>query len=567
MKLINIIILSALLVISSCKKEVEKIYKEYADVELSEIVSSDSGATYKAKIVSQGNYEIKDYGFVWAEDKSSPVLSDFKISLGSNLLNPEFSTTVQSDLVKGKKYYVRAYVQTSKYLIYSKEKIFTSGGSLAPEITSFSPLSGLDGTTITIKGKNFSLLASRNLVKIGSAEAEVISTDGNEIKIKSPVLSYGGDFKITVEVAGKKAYSENPYRIIGPRITSLSSVQVKPGDLITITGHNFLSSGLSTFVSVGGKNAIIFSSDTNKIVAVVPLIRNSGALQINVGNKTETYSINLTLMPTWLNASVPEFGVERNELFSINDKGYCLFNRKLYQYTPETNSWNHISDFPGNIYSESFKFVIGRKMYMGGGIGANGNLGVIASKEFWVYDEETNTWSRLNDIYNSSNFDKRITPWSFSINGLGYIWSYGDGHLWCYNSLTNQWTQKNDIPIGSYMIGAVVIDRVPYFISGKNLWEYNVERDQFSQKTTCPMVGSYALTGGLALQDNGFFMSASGETYKYNATLNFWFPLQYYPCGGGTAIPAFVLGNRVYFGNFGGGGLISCQYTLNYMIH
>lgn len=564
MKLRNIIILSALVVISSCKKEIEKIYKEYTEVELSEISTSNSGAAFKAEILSFGKYKILEYGFVWAEEKSKPVLSDFKISLGTNLTTSEFSTTVQSDLAKGKKYYVRAYVQTGKYLIYSKEKVFTSEGSLAPEISSFSPSSGLDGTFVTIKGKNFSKIASRNIVKIGPGEAKVTSATENEIVIQTPYVSYSGDFKITVEAADQTATSKNSYSIIGPIITSVTPEQIKQGDIVTIRGHNLKIGNYPTYASINESGATTVTLDTNKMVVIVPIIREYQTLQsglkVTVNNKIATY--NLSLLQTWFKMNSLNSVAVQNDLFSITDRGYCLVNKKLYEYSPGDNSWNFKSDFPGNISSGSFKMVIGNKLYMGGGLTSDQTN----SKEFWKYDQSTNGWTRLSDI---NDYNTALSPWSFSLDGLGYIWSR-NGNFWCFNPASGQWISKNPIQNSDDINGAVILNNKAYISRGRSLWEYNPAADNFSFKTTCPYGSENK--GGIALQNNFFGIYSYGNPYsynflyKYNAELNVWCYMQDYPCTGGAVIPAFALQDKVYFGNFTGVGNSGCEYTLFYVI-
>lgn len=560
MKTKYILLISVIFAIASCKKDATPAQKEYPEVLLNKITEiSSKGVTFKATVDYLSKYEILDYGFVWSENVPRPTISDFKISLGT-ALKGSFSADVNTDLAAGKKYNVRAYVQNSKYLVYSKEEVFTSLGSLAPEISSFTPVKGLDGTIVTIKGKNFSKTLSRNIVKIGSAASVVLYADENEIHIMTPFVEYSGNFKITVKVAEQTASSASDYTIIGPIISSISTVQVKQGDIVTVTGKNFKLAGKQTLVSITGKDANIISLDTNKIIVTVPIIRYyetlTSGLKVIIGNKIA--SNDLSLLQTWFSAKILRSTAERNDLFSINTKGYCISNKKLYEYIPENDTWNFKSDFPGNISSKSFKFVIDHKLYMGGGLN-----GQINSKEFWVYDQDSNGWTQLNDIYNSTSYSTSITPISFSLNGLGYIWSY-NGNFWCYNPVTGQWTQKNNIPDSNSINSAVIMNNKAFLIHGKSLWEYDVANDKFSLKTTCP----YDITSSesIALQDNYFVMREYGFLYRYNATLDIWTYMQDYPCPGRVVFPVFTLGNKIYFGNFGGGENPDCQYSFNYMI-
>jgi len=560
MKMKNIIIIIALIAFASCKKNAEPAPKEYPDVLLDKITEiSPTGAIFTAQVDYLSKYDILDYGFVWSESNSKPTLSDFKVSLGKDLKIGSFSANITHDLAEGKIYNVRAYIQNRRFIVYSKEQSFSSLGVLPPEISSFSPVKAFDGTIITMKGKNFSQSLSGNIVKIGNTVSEVIAANENEIQIKSPTVNFTGDFKITVEVLGQTATSEGYYTIIGPIITSVSPIQVIPGDHITIIGHNLIVTGQQTFISISEIPAFNFSADTNKIVAIVPYWLTSGALKINIGSKEVKFDTNITVLTLWLKAKNLEYTVDPIDLFSINTKGYALVNKSLYEYNPDLDSWSNKSNFPGNINSGSFKFVIGNKLYMGGGIGSD-TSGQINSNEFWVFDQDTNSWTRMNDIDNLSG--NVISPWAFSTDGLGYI-NY-NGYLWCFNPQTNQWVRKTNIPGDTSLSGTVIMNTVPFIIEGKRLWKYNNQVDQFYLTTTCPL--NKVPIGGIGLNFDGYFMDRSGNAVRYLSFFDIWQTVDNYPCNGGTAVPAFVLANKVFFGNFGGGGSAECQFTMHYVI-
>jgi hypothetical protein len=82
-------------------------------------------------------------------------------------------------------------------------------------INSISPVSGPVGTTVTIKGANFSSVSADNLVFFpGSVRAEVISAGSNEIKVKSPAGSMFGP--ITLSVNHKSVVSRENYSTTFP---------------------------------------------------------------------------------------------------------------------------------------------------------------------------------------------------------------------------------------------------------------------------------------------------------------------------------------------------------------
>ena len=89
--------------------------------------------------------------------------------------------------------------------------IFVTAGAAAqvPAISSFSPLSGEVGTTVIIKGNNFSAVPAENVVFFGSVKANVLAAKTTELQVSSPA---GTTFQpITVTVRNLTAYASLPF--------------------------------------------------------------------------------------------------------------------------------------------------------------------------------------------------------------------------------------------------------------------------------------------------------------------------------------------------------------------
>ena len=83
------------------------------------------------------------------------------------------------------------------------------GHAQAPSITSFSPVSGPVGTTVTITGINFSTTASNNIVFFGAVKATVSAASAASLTVKVPA---GATYKpITVTVNQLTGYSLKPF--------------------------------------------------------------------------------------------------------------------------------------------------------------------------------------------------------------------------------------------------------------------------------------------------------------------------------------------------------------------
>ncbi len=81
--------------------------------------------------------------------------------------------------------------------------------SQIPSITSFTPLSGPIGTSVTIIGTNFSPTAENNIVFFGAARATVTSSSSSSLTVMVPVGATYASF--TVTVGGLTGYSAYPF--------------------------------------------------------------------------------------------------------------------------------------------------------------------------------------------------------------------------------------------------------------------------------------------------------------------------------------------------------------------
>ncbi len=67
------LLILVLLVLATCRKE-DNVTKEYPRVYTFDVASvNESGATFKAQILSGQLSDIKEYGFVWEFDPNLPV--------------------------------------------------------------------------------------------------------------------------------------------------------------------------------------------------------------------------------------------------------------------------------------------------------------------------------------------------------------------------------------------------------------------------------------------------------------------------------------------------------------
>jgi N-acetylneuraminic acid mutarotase len=143
--------------------------------------------------------------------------------------------------------------------------------------------------------------------------------------------------------------------------------------------------------------------------------------------------------------------------FSAKGKGYILGGdngsllNDLWEYNPITDSWSETSgtgSFNGRKRKNGFTFTIGNIVYIGGGV----NNGVYLN-DCWAFDANANTWTEKGKINNNSgdSYDDDYTiprayGVTFVISGKGYVTLGSNGSLltdtWEFNPTDGLWTRK-----------------------------------------------------------------------------------------------------------------------------
>lgn len=93
---------------------------------------SARGATFNAEFTYRGDYQIVQYGFVWATSPNPILEMSDKVVFNNNSQKKTFSYDIRSSLNTGSLYWVRGFVITNDYVIYGVNVSFQSLGSEAP---------------------------------------------------------------------------------------------------------------------------------------------------------------------------------------------------------------------------------------------------------------------------------------------------------------------------------------------------------------------------------------------------------------------------------------------------
>jgi hypothetical protein len=122
---------------------------------------------------------------------------------------PADSFSIVSDSI------IRAFVSTGASGNVSVTNPYGTGAlagyTYTPTITSFTPMSGAVGTTVSIKGTGFSKMPSSNIVYFGTVKAEVTSSTDTLLSVIVPAASLYKLISVTTTNNNLTAYSNQPF--------------------------------------------------------------------------------------------------------------------------------------------------------------------------------------------------------------------------------------------------------------------------------------------------------------------------------------------------------------------
>jgi hypothetical protein len=169
-----------------------------------------------------------------------------------------------------------------------------------PTITSVSPLIGLGGTIVVIKGTGFNLgddTDDYNTVKFGSTLAESTNSIPNEIVAYVPKGLPLGNYTVSVFTGIHTVAFPNQFTVTKPAITGFAPTSGIPGTYVTITGTNFGELDPLNSVLFGTSPVDIYSWGETSITVFIPIGTPSGSVKItvNASGQTVTSVANFTI--------------------------------------------------------------------------------------------------------------------------------------------------------------------------------------------------------------------------------------------------------------------------------
>ena len=166
---------------------------------------------------------------------------------------------------------------------------FTVKTPAQPQITSFTPASGVPGATVTISG---AALLGATRVAFNNTTAQITSNTNTAIKALVPAGASKG--KVSVTTAGGTATSATnftPKAPAQPTISSFTPTSGVPGATVTVKGTNLLG---ATRVAFNGANAEISSDTATQLKVLIPADATTGKIAVTTGGGTATSIGNFT---------------------------------------------------------------------------------------------------------------------------------------------------------------------------------------------------------------------------------------------------------------------------------
>lgn len=180
-------------------------------------------------------------------------------------------------------------ITTAMFLFTACSDDNDDASTVSPTITSFTPASGVVGTTVIITGTNFSTTAASNTVTFNGVVATVSAATATQLTVTVPSGATTG--KIVVTVDGVSVTSTSDFTVTttttsAPTITSFTPTSGSEGTTVTITGTNFSTTAANNIVSFNGVAATVSAATATQLTVTVPSGATTGKITVTVNTSS-----------------------------------------------------------------------------------------------------------------------------------------------------------------------------------------------------------------------------------------------------------------------------------------
>nr|WP_321406257.1 IPT/TIG domain-containing protein [uncultured Carboxylicivirga sp.] len=499
----------------------------------------------------------------------APVITDFEPKLGNlgdtiTIVGQNFSYVQTTNEVKFNTSYARVLKESQDTIValvppwlasQKSELSVTINGNRAiadqqfelvtPEVFDYSPKTGNFETLVTIRGENFSNISTLK-VFFDEFEAEIIEVSDEEIIVNVPDDLNKQSSEVRVEMNSVSSFATESFKLLPVVLSEFSPKAILTGKTLFITGENFSPLTQNNFVYVGGIQVEVIKASNNEIQIQLPTqdeiiypSRNL-SLAVQIAGQQYTFDEKLIINDQWFRLkNAPEelltsgFSYGYASCFAGESKAYIGLNNSsvFFEYDPNQDEWKRLIDFPGGNRFNGVGFVIEDNVFFG--TGSSPSPYHIYYKDWWKYNIQNNTWTKLQDF----NGEERSGAVAFKINNSGYIGTgSGSGTIeyftdvWRYDEMTDDWSKVADYP--EQMFYGIAISTSSNALVGLGrrfatdisfMYRYDPGNDQWTKIKDFPQGGDNNRSLGFVINDQIYASIGYWHSfYFYNSMYQSW---------------------------------------------
>ncbi len=247
--------------------------------------------------------------------------------------------------------------------------------------------------------------------------------------------------------------------------------------------------------------------------------------------------------------------------FGYNGKAYVIegHSNHLWEYSPDTDSWVQLADFPGAARRIAIGDEWNGKYYYGFGRDlANGN----ALTDLWEFDPADTSFTELPSCPCIGRTHPALIAYNDKVfMGTGSTDNGDIDDWWEYDMITQEWSQKPNMPGGPRHHPFFFESGDYVYAGGGHLFNW-LQYDPANETWTPIDNAPGGRVAGSQLSYNGKGLLVGGDDYQHNHVPDFesfmmydpiigeWIYLPELPNGSRWACSSFIIDHTLYF--FGG---------------
>lgn len=337
---------------------------------------------------------------------------------------------------------------------HAVETIFNENFKLKTPVISYIDRDIRVKTEIIIKADLFNPIKEKNKILFDGNEAEIISINNKNIKVKVP---------------------------LGPYSQRKFKVQLQVTDLIVEYSKDV--NIIDQWMLISDDLPFRFNNRSSYYLATNNTIYLVAKQKSYTDNNDYLWKLNPSDF-IWERIDIPN-NIKVSNFISNGTNLYFYdgSNNSFFEFNPVTNIWSQKLNFPGIRRYGASQFVINNEVYIGKGSYTE-NYNTVYHKDFYKYNATLDTWTRIADL-NYQDYSRRDNATTFVINGIAYL---GNGasntgmvDFWSYNPNSDSWNRIADFPDARNNSSAFSLNNYGYVTGGgtvgggneNSCWQYN----------------------------------------------------------------------------------------------